>query len=113
MDVMKAGWRVVLCCVVAMATLLAEAVRCDAEELSSKRDDTSNRQPGALVPATKENVAMMEPARPAAEKALKYLATRQQEDGSFSNSGYGRNAAVVALAGMAWLSSGSTPGRGP
>jgi hypothetical protein len=56
---------------------------------------------------------MMVPARPAIEKGLKYLATRQQEDGAFSNSGYGRNAAVVALAGMAWLAGGSTPGRGP
>src|SRR4029079_12906389 len=44
---------------------------------------------------------------------LKYLATRQQEDGAFSNSGYGRNAAVVALAGMDLLAGGSTPGRGP
>ena len=56
---------------------------------------------------------MVVPARPAVEKGFKYLATRQQEDGAFSNSGYGRNAAVVALAGMAWLAGGSTPGRGP
>jgi prenyltransferase beta subunit len=52
-------------------------------------------------------------ARPAIEKGLKFLATRQNEDGSFAGGGYGRNSAVVALAGMAWLSSGSTPGRGP
>jgi len=52
-------------------------------------------------------------ARPAIEKGLKFLASRQQDDGSFAASGYGRNAAVVALAGMAWLSSGSTPDRGP
>jgi hypothetical protein len=53
------------------------------------------------------------PSRAAVEKGLKFLATRQLEDGSFSTTGYGRNAAVVALAGMAWLSGGSTPGRGP
>jgi prenyltransferase beta subunit len=52
------------------------------------------------------------PSRAAVEKGLKFLATRQLEDGSFSTTGYGRNAAVVALAGMAWLSGGSTPGRG-
>jgi prenyltransferase beta subunit len=52
-------------------------------------------------------------ARPAVEKGLKFLASRQLDDGSFSTSGYGQNAAVCALAGMAWLSGGSTPGRGP
>src|SRR4051812_28273686 len=56
---------------------------------------------------------MVVAARPAIEKGLKYLATHQQDDGAFSNSGYGRNAAVVALAGIAWLAGGSTPGRGP
>lgn len=56
---------------------------------------------------------LMGPARPAVAKGLKFLASRQQDDGAFSNSGYGRNAAVVALVGMAWLADGSTPGRGP
>ncbi len=67
------------------------------------------------VPATKDAAAaeLLAPARPAIEKGLKFLATRQQDDGAFSNSGYGRNGAVVALAGMAWLANGSTPGRGP
>jgi hypothetical protein len=68
------------------------------------------------VPATKDGAAsaeMLAPARPAIEKGLKFLAMRQQDDGAFSSSGYGRNGAVVALAGMAWLASGSTPGRGP
>jgi hypothetical protein len=55
---------------------------------------------------------LIEPARQAIAKGLKFLSQRQLEDGSFSTSGYGRNAAVVALAGMAWLSEGSTPGRG-
>ena len=58
-------------------------------------------------------VAMMGPAQAAIDHGLAYLATRQQEDGAFSNSGYGRNAAVVALSGMAWLAGGSTPERGP
>jgi prenyltransferase beta subunit len=52
-------------------------------------------------------------ARPAIEKGLAFLTERQLEDGAFSTSGYGRNAAVVALGGMAWLSAGNTPGRGP
>jgi hypothetical protein len=55
---------------------------------------------------------MLEPARPAIEKGLRFLAARQQDDGSFTGGGYGRNAAVCALGGMAWLAEGSTPGRG-
>jgi hypothetical protein len=51
------------------------------------------------------------PARQAIDKGLAFLASRQVEDGSLAASG--RNAAIGALAGIAWLSSGSTPGRGP
>ncbi len=46
------------------------------------------------------------------KRGLAYLAERQLEDGSFGTSGNGRNVAVVGLAGMAFLASGSTPGRG-
>jgi prenyltransferase beta subunit len=70
---------------------------------------TSRPRGKALAP----NVEMIAPARPAVDKGLKFLAQRQLEDGAFATSGYGRNAAVVALAGMAWLAEGSTPGRGP
>jgi hypothetical protein len=48
------------------------------------------------------------------DTGLKWLSVRQNEDGAFGvRRGYGRNVAVVSLAGMAWLSSGSSPGRGP
>jgi hypothetical protein len=53
----------------------------------------------------------------AIDKGLAWLADRQGDDGAFGDSrstlGYHRNVAVVSLAGMAFLSSGSTPGRGP
>jgi hypothetical protein len=49
----------------------------------------------------------------AVERGLAYLAARQQEDGSLGSGGYSRNVAVGALAGMAFMASGSTPGRGP
>ncbi len=54
---------------------------------------------------------------PAAEKSiaqgLRWLAERQHDDGSLGN-GPGRgNVAVCGLAGMAFISGGSTPGRGP
>ena len=47
------------------------------------------------------------------DKGLAFLATRQQEDGAFGPGGYNRDVAVSALAGMAFIASGSTPGRGP
>src|SRR5262245_33666159 len=52
-------------------------------------------------------------AQTAVTKGLDFLVTRQSDDGSFATGGYGRNAAVCALAGMAWLANGSTPDRGP
>jgi len=60
-----------------------------------------------------ELAAGMPLAQPAIDRGLAYLATKQLEEGSFSTRGYGRNVAVCGLAGMAWLASGSTPGRGP
>ena len=54
------------------------------------------------------------PATQAAiNRGLEYLAKNQQADGSFVTTGfYRQNVAVTALAGMACLASGSTPGRG-
>jgi squalene cyclase len=57
--------------------------------------------------------ALIKPSTQAAiDKALGWLAGRQNDDGSFGGSGYSRNIAVVSLAGMALLSAGNTPGRG-
>ena len=47
------------------------------------------------------------------KRGLEYLTGRQQTDGELGNGGYSRNVAVVGLAGMALIASGSTPGRGP
>ena len=47
------------------------------------------------------------------ERGLRVLAQRQDKDGSFRSGGYSRNVAICALAGMAWMAGGSTPGRGP
>jgi hypothetical protein len=55
----------------------------------------------------------------AVQRALAYMATRQQPDGSFDGGAVGRQGyigrinATVALPGMAFLSAGHTPGRGP
>jgi hypothetical protein len=49
----------------------------------------------------------------AIERGLALLASRQDDDGSFHSGGYSRNVAICGLAGMAFMSGGSTPGRGP
>jgi hypothetical protein len=59
------------------------------------------------------SVAMMAPANGAIERGLAFLANSQEQDGSFGGRGLGRNPAIVGVAGMAFLSGGSTPGRGP
>jgi len=56
---------------------------------------------------------LTEPAQSAIDRGLALLAKRQADDGSFTGSGYSRNVAVCSLAGLAYLSHGSTPGRGP
>ncbi|MBX7168442.1 MAG: terpene cyclase/mutase family protein [Pirellulales bacterium] len=67
--------------------------------------DDENPETGArelLSPAAQEAI----------DRGLDFLASRQLEDGSFGAGGYSRNVAVCGLAGMAFMSSGSTPGRG-
>ncbi len=49
----------------------------------------------------------------AVQRGLAWLAAQQAEDGSFgASSQYGRNVAISALAGMAFVADGSVPGRG-
>jgi hypothetical protein len=69
----------------------------------------------AQAPADVEQSAakLIEPAIESVDRGLAFLADEQQTDGAFGSNGMGRNVAVVALAGMAFLASGSTPDRGP
>jgi hypothetical protein len=53
------------------------------------------------------------PTQQAIDRGLAWLALRQQENGSWGGRGmYHQNAAVTALAGMAFLSAGHVPGQG-
>jgi len=74
--------------------------------------------PAAEAPAAKTLVApaenLMKPeTHRAVENGLRYLKSQQNEDGSFGRGGYSRNVAICSLAGMAFMSRGNTPGRGP
>ncbi len=46
-------------------------------------------------------------------KGVHWLASRVQQDGSFGQSAYQQNLAVISLAGLAFLACGHLPGRGP
>ncbi len=62
----------------------------------------------------KSAAALINPAATkAVARGLAFLAARQHEDGAFGAGGYSRNVAVCSLGAMAFMSSGSTPGRGP
>src|SRR5580704_831443 len=53
------------------------------------------------------------PAQQAAvEKGLAWLARQQARDGSYGGEGMGKNAAITALAGLAFMQAGNLPGRG-
>jgi hypothetical protein len=71
---------------------------------ASAQDDTPETTAAEMVtPAAQEAI----------DRALAALAERQHDDGSFGSGSYRGNVAVTALAGLAFMSAGSTPGRGP
>ncbi len=58
--------------------------------------------------------AMVTPAADRAiDRSLAWLGHQQHDDGSYGTGAYDGNVAVTALVGMAFLSGGSTPDRGP
>ena len=72
--------------------------------------------PAAAQTADPEKTAaeMINPAaRKAIDQGLQWLAGRQNDDGSFGLGTQRGNAAICGLCGMAFMSGGSTPGRGP
>jgi hypothetical protein len=69
----------------------------------------TNRRLNAGLP---ENLMKPETGK-AIEAGLAFLKSQQNGDGSFGTGGYSRNVAICSLAGMAFMSRGSMPGRGP
>lgn len=68
---------------------------------------------GATDDPEKSAIELMTPqTNRAIDLGLKFLASRQNEDGDFGLGGYSRNVAVCGLCGLAFMSAGSTPGRG-
>jgi hypothetical protein len=84
---------------------LALLTFCSIPFLSTAQDEPKSTDSRSLFTTeTKESV----------DRGLKWLAAQQQPDGSFqAYSRFGGNPGVVGLSGLALLSSGSAPGRGP
>jgi phage pi2 protein 07 len=70
--------------------------------------------PAQTADPEKTAAEMINPAaQRATDQALKWLASRQNGDGSFGLGTQRNNAAICGLSGMAFMAGGSTPGRGP
>jgi hypothetical protein len=79
--------------------------------VSIARGDSGDAPPpDQFAPATE----LISPAaRQLIDRGLLYLSEKQRPDGSFGSGQWAGNIAVSALAGLAFLSSGSTPEEGP
>jgi hypothetical protein len=106
--------RVLLILLVLLGSLGLAAAQ--TEKAAPRRDKDAAGQPDSGGPKDVEQAAA-KLVTPAAERSiargLKWLAAHQHDDGSFGAGTYRGNVAICALAGMAYLSDGSTPGRGP
>ena len=58
------------------------------------------------------DVKMDEPTKKACTKALEWLASQQNQDGSWSDGGYAHNTAITAFAMLAFMSQGHLPNQG-
>jgi len=66
----------------------------------------------AKIPAQVRGDELNDAEQASVEKGLAWLAHAQAPDGSFGGEGMGKNAAITALAGLAFMEAGNLPGRG-
>ncbi|MHB1559711.1 MAG: hypothetical protein ACYC61_19865, partial [Isosphaeraceae bacterium] len=98
----------------ALATLLGPAPAA-AQETGKEPPKSVGRfgegRRGDVPEGTAE--MMTEDTDRAIQSGLAWLARNQNADGSFGSGTYKGNIAVTSLAGLAFMASGSSPGRGP
>jgi prenyltransferase beta subunit len=83
---------------------IAAVLLCCIASTARGQENSPEKTAAKLVtPAAQRSIAL----------GLKWLGSRQHDDGGFGSGNYRGNAAVCALAGMAMMADGSTPGRGP
>ena len=93
---MKHGIAILTACVLACASA-ALSTRAAAEEKNPEKQGVQ-----MITPAAQRSIT----------KGLSWLASRQNDDGSFGSGPYRSNVGICGLAGMAFMAGGSTPGRG-
>jgi hypothetical protein len=97
--------------VLALALSIAPLVRAQTLDQAKPVEGFGESRRGDVPEGTLE---MMTPETDDAIKnGLAWLAASQNSDGSYGNGAYRGNIAVTSLAGLAFMSSGSSPGRGP
>ncbi|MGB0068530.1 MAG: prenyltransferase, partial [Isosphaeraceae bacterium] len=107
-----------LVAVLAVLALLT-GVRLMAQGDSKDKGNESSKSVGAFGESRRGDVpeGTMEMLTPDTDKAIQsglaWLAHSQNADGSFGTGTYRGNIAVTSLAGLAFMSGGSSPGRGP
>ena len=97
--------------VLALVLGVAPLARAQAPDQPKPVEGFGESRRGDVPEGTLE---MMTPATDLAIKnGLAWLAQGQNSDGSYGSGAYRGNIAVTSLAGLAFMSSGSSPGRGP
>src|SRR5208337_2735569 len=106
--------------VAALAVLaLLAGGRLLAQADSKDKGNESSKSVGAFGESRRGDVpeGTMDMLTPDTDRAIQsglaWLAKSQNADGSFGTGTYRGNIAVTSLAGLAFLSAGSSPGRGP
>jgi hypothetical protein len=83
--------------------LISIALFCLTAAAQAQEKNAEKSAAKLVTPAAARSIAL----------GLKWLDSHQHDDGSFGSGNLRGNAAVTALAGMAMMADGSTPGRGP
>ena len=93
----------VLCAAVAVAARAQEPRKSVKGFGEARRGDVPEGTAEMMTPETDEAI----------KNGLAWLAQTQNADGSFGSGTYRGNIAVTSVAGLAFMASGSSPGRGP
>ena len=85
------------------AIFLTFALLCCSATAPAAENDPEKSAAELITPAAERSI----------ERGLNWLSAQQHDDGSFGAGPFRGNVAVCGLAGMAMMSGGSEPGRGP
>src|SRR5208337_3873735 len=102
-----------------LALLAGGRLLAQADSKDKDKGNESTKSVGAFGDSQRGDVpeGTMEMLTPdtdgAIQSGLAWLAKSQNADGSFGTGTYRGNIAVTSLAGLAFMSAGSSPGRGP